>query len=100
MNIDTLMKAAKFNQEKAYGTAEHNKADLLKEAVEHYDDLPPLMKVYLISSLFGTNNDKIDDLKFSQELQDELINIKKEEVRKSKLENDDLEEKFRRNKEI
>ena len=98
LSIDTLTKLADFNLKKAEGTAEHNKADLLKEAVKYYNDLPPLMKVYLISSLFGNSYDKIEDLKFSQELQDELIRIKKEEARKAGIENDFNEWKFNESK--
>lgn len=100
LTFDELDRLAKFNKDKAQSTAEHLRADLLKEAVKYYEKLPPLLQVYLITSLFGSSDVKIDDLQYDKEMREALIKIKEEEIRKMKIENDDLDDKRRRNNEI
>jgi len=98
LQIDLLNRLADFNFKKAQGDIEIEKARLFQSAIPVFEKLPPVLQAYVIISLFGKENPNPDGMNYDEELRDFVRKQKGEEWRKSKIENDHMEDKYKRNR--
>jgi len=98
LKIDLLMKLAEFNFKKAEGDTAIEKAGLLKKGVESFDKLTPILKAYVISCLLGHSNQSPNDLAYDDEIRNIIKNMKEEDLKRTKIENDHIQWKYDENR--
>ncbi|MBI5402496.1 MAG: hypothetical protein HY959_03785 [Ignavibacteriae bacterium] len=102
MSSDTYVKVLRANAEtnlqNAQSETERARASILLEGVKLLKDMPPMWQSYIITSLAGNSKEFDEDLELQRELRDIIKKMKEQELRKSKLDNDNTEWKFERNK--
>jgi len=102
METDNYVKVltAKANANYIDATSETEKAHakILLEAVAIMPKMTPMWQAYVISCVTKVQNVLTDDLELKKEINEIVKDKQKEDLRKSVIENDNLEEKYKRNK--
>ncbi len=79
---------------------QEERANLLKEAIELIKQMPPVLQVPTITSIFGNASDNFTDSIFDEKIREFIAKKHKEEARTIKIENDELYRKYKENKEL
>lgn len=102
METDNFVKTllAKANASYTEATSEKEKAEakLLMEAVPLMSKMSPMWQAFVISCITKGQHTLTEDLELKKELNEVVKDKQKQELRKAVIENDNLEEKFKRNK--
>jgi hypothetical protein len=102
METDSFVKMlmAKANAAYTEATSEKEKteAKLLMEAVPQMAKMSPMWQAFVISCITRGQHTLTEDLELKKELNEVVKDKQKQELRKAVIENDNLEEKYKRNK--
>lgn len=102
MEVGTLIKFLQAEADTNYINASTEKekaeAEILKKAVSIMPKMSPLWQAYIISCVTKVQNSLTEDLELKKEINEVIKDKQKEELRKAKIENNNLADKYKRNK--
>lgn len=96
--IKLLTAQANANYTQATSEKEKAEAKVLMEAVPLMSKMPPMWQAYIISCVTKVQNTITEDLELKREFNEIVKDKQKEDLRKAVIENDNLQEKYKRNK--